>query len=201
MEAVADEIAQRAAAFRAVRLPVPDPHPRAIILDIPIDGDVAQAPDRALLQQLLRLAPDQDRRKIEVDHGCPATGRCGACHRFGVRPAGRDRLLRKNRLAEFESPHRDRGLQAGRRRNGDGIDLRVLDQLRPMAEGQRDIGVARQPGGACSVAAGQSDHLTARIEAKRRKMNQAAIITSDDSNPYHESSCGGPGRAAITLAR
>src|SRR5262245_20457384 len=57
MKAVADEIAEKAATAAAARLPARQAQPRGGVLDIPGDDHVAQAAERAAVENLLRAQP------------------------------------------------------------------------------------------------------------------------------------------------
>src|SRR5262249_36205085 len=72
MKAMADEIAEEATATAAVRLPAVLAQSRCLILDIPVDDDMAQPPDRSAIEQLLRAPPRRQFGKVEVDDGRPS---------------------------------------------------------------------------------------------------------------------------------
>ena len=72
MEAMADEIAQHAAAVLAIRLPALEPQARRLVFDVPGHDDVAQSPDRAVVQHRLGSPPSRQLGKIEIDHRRPA---------------------------------------------------------------------------------------------------------------------------------
>ena len=110
-----------------------------VVLDVPGDRDMAQAGrSRPRSSSALALRQASDLGKVEIDHGRPTAGRPPR-HRVGAGQIGRHRLFGEHRLAEFERADGDLGLQARRCRDGDGIDVRMLDELCPVAERQRDI--------------------------------------------------------------
>src|ERR1700739_523947 len=113
MEAVADEIAEHTAAFGAAGLPVLEAHPRAVILDVPVDFDVAQATDSSTVDQRFRLCPAHYFAEIEIDHGHTATRFGGTDHALGSCEVGRHRLFREYRLAQLERANGDLRLQSG----------------------------------------------------------------------------------------
>ncbi len=154
MQAVADEVSQRAAAVLPVRLPVLDTHPGGVIFDVPINGDMTQAADRTLIQQFLRFSPNRDRGKGEIDHVCPSTGQRGLRHSPGAWQVGGKRLFRKDRFTQLESPNGDRRLQARRCPDRNSINIRMLDQLPPIAERCRNVRGPRNGCGTSDVTTG-----------------------------------------------
>src|SRR5262245_7792293 len=114
IEAVGDEIAEKAAAALAARLPARKAQPRGGVLDIPGDDHMAQAAERATVENLLRAPPRVELGKIEIDDGRSTVFPRGGEHSLGAGEIGRERLLDEYRLAETERAPRDLGLQVWR---------------------------------------------------------------------------------------
>ena len=97
----------------------------------------------------------------------------------------RHRLFGKYRLAQFERADCDLHLQARQGGDGDRLHVRVLDQRAPVAVGFRHAGGVGKLGGARCVAAGERNHLAARIGAERRQLHGASVIAADYSQTDH----------------
>ena len=106
----------------------------ARLLDVPVDGDMAQRADRAGVEHRLGALPAHDLMEIEIDHGRPAAERRpGAAWR--ARLAGRSPcgFSANTGLPSSSAVSRDLRLQARQRGDGDRLHVGVLDQRAPVA--------------------------------------------------------------------
>ena len=71
VEAMADEVAEDAAAMAAARLPALEAQARGLVLDIPVDHDMAQSSDLAGREHRLGSPPRRELGKVEIDHPRP----------------------------------------------------------------------------------------------------------------------------------
>ena len=177
---MAAEISQHSAAVIAACLPVLQPQSGGHVLDIPIDGNMPQPPDRPFIKQRLCLSPRHDLGEVEIHHRRKRADL--PQHRGSPRKVGRHRLFDEHGLAVPERRDGDLRLHARRGRNGDCVDIRPLDHLPPIAEGVGDRLLAGQRGGARRIAARQRNHLAARIEAKGRKLDLAPVVRADNAD-------------------
>ncbi len=119
--------------------------------------------------------------KVEIDHGRQAFEPRLPQHGARSGKIARHRLFGEHRLAEFERADRDLRLQARQRGDGDRLHVLVLDQRAPVAVAFGNAFGAGKLGGAASVAAGERDHLAARIGAERGQLDGASVIAADDA--------------------
>ena len=181
MEAVADEIAQHAAAVVADGFPVAHAQLQGAALDMPMHRDMAQRADGAGIEHLLGALPGHDLMEIEIDHGRQAAESRLLQHGARAGQIAGHRLFGEHRLAEFERADGDLRLQARQRGDGDRLHVLVLDQRAPIAIGFGHARGAGQLGGAAGVAAGERHHLAARIGAERGQLDGASVIAADDA--------------------
>src|ERR1700722_9298722 len=139
VKAVADKISEHAAAFVAQRLPVFQAHARPVVLDVPVDVDVAQAADRALLDQGPGAFPAQYLAEAEIDRRGTATGLRSLDHALGAGQIRRHWLFREDGFAALEREDRYRRLQMGSGGDRDGVDARAFDKIFPGIERQRNV--------------------------------------------------------------
>src|SRR5262245_31825760 len=102
-----DEVAEHAAAIVADCLPAAHARLYGAAFDVPVDSDMPQRADRICVQHEFGALPGHDLMEVEVDHR-RLTARVRLLeHGAGSAEIARQRLFRKDRLAELERTNRD----------------------------------------------------------------------------------------------
>ena len=186
MKAMADEIAQDTATAVAACLPAFEPQARCLVFDVPGHDHVAQAADRAGLQQRLGAPPRGQFGKVEIDDGRAGALARGREHRARAREIGGERLLDEDGLAEIERAPRHLGLAIGRNRDGHRVDGGVIDQRRQSPSPRATFGRPRKLRRSRGVGSRQRHHLAARVAAECREQDVPPVIAADDSHADHD---------------
>ena len=186
MEAVADEIAQHAAAVVADGFPVAHAQLDGAAFHVPVYYHMAERADGAQVEHLFRPLPGGDLMEVEIDFG-RAGGLMRAWRSMARAPARSEAIgfSDEHRLAQRQCGDGDLGLQAGQRGDGDGLDRGILDQPRqppwalstPASRANSAVRLASLPASATT-----SQRASARSAAQHR----ASVIAADNAELDHE---------------
>ena len=159
-----------------------------------LDADMVDGADRVLVEQ---LADVPDHRVLDVvvaeDRGL-AGGAGGGQHLLGIGEAGRHRLLAPDMLAGRERGSRHFEMEPVRRGDRDHVDLRVGDDLAPVAGGPCEAELRRLALASSSPASPRwtsldirhvAEHRLHRVPGQRMGLAHEAAADEADADRLH----------------